>query len=249
VARDHLPADPRLHPRARLILQHRTPPPDAGPSLPADAESAIAAVDRILPQTQCTQCGHGGCRPYARAIVMERAPINRCPPGGAAGIAALAALTGRPATALDPECGVEAPRRIARIVASLCIGCTKCIQACPVDAIAGAPKRLHAVIPELCTGCDLCLAPCPVDCIERVEPPPALAGWRAQDADAARARHEARARRLERRRREGDTRHPLEAQAQLEALASETEDPAAARKRAVIEAAIARARARLEALR
>jgi electron transport complex protein RnfB len=217
--------------------------------MPADAESAIAAVDRVLPQTQCTQCGYGGCRPYARAIVLEQAPLNRCPPGGAAGIAALAALTGRPAAALDPECGVEAPRRIARVVAALCIGCTKCIQACPVDAIAGAPKRLHAVIPALCTGCDLCVAPCPVDCIEMVEPPPALAAWRPQDADAARERHEARARRLERWRREGDARRALEAQAKLGALADDAEDPAAARKRAVIEAAIARARARLEGMR
>ena len=181
--------------------------------------------------------------------MLEQAPVNRCPPGGAVGIAALAALTGRPALPLDAACGVEAPRRIARIVASLCIGCTKCIQACPVDAIAGAPKRLHAVIPELCTGCDLCLAPCPVDCIDMIEPPAALAAWPPADADAARSRHEARARRLERLEREGTARRAAEAQAKLDALASQTEDPAAARKRAVIEAAIARARARLEGLR
>jgi len=175
--------------------------------------------------------------------------VNRCPPGGAAGIAALAALTGRPALALDPACGVEAPRRIARIIASLCIGCTKCIQACPVDAIAGAAKRLHAVIPELCTGCDLCLAPCPVDCIEMIEPPPELIAWRPQDADAARERHEARARRLERLEGSGTARRAAQAQAKLDALATESEDPGAARKRAVIEAAIARARARLEGMR
>ena len=203
------------------------------------------AVDRLLPQTQCTKCGHGGCLPYATAIVLEGAPINRCPPGGEAGIAVLAAATGRPAAPLDASCGVEAPRRIARIAAELCIGCTKCIQACPVDAIAGAPKRLHAVIPELCTGCDLCVAPCPTDCIEMVEPPPALAGWTAADADAARARHRRRALRLERVARADRERLAAEAGRALEGLGTDPGDAAAARKRAIVEAAIARARARL----
>lgn len=147
---------------------------------------------------------------------------------------------------LDAACGVEVPRRVARIVAELCIGCTKCIQACPVDAIAGATKRLHAVIPELCTGCDLCVAPCPTDCIEMVAPPPALAGWSRANADAARTRHRRRAERLERVAR--DTRERLvgEAHAKLASLEAGPQDAAVARKRAVVEAAIARARARLE---
>lgn len=162
----------------------------------------------------------------------------------------LAAATGRPVLPeVDPACGTVQPRRIARIVAALCIGCTKCIQACPVDAIAGAPRRLHAVIPELCSGCDLCVAPCPVDCIEMIEPPPALAAWARSDADAARARHRQRARRLERVAAEDLARHADEAHAKLDALAAEPQDAAILRKRATVEAAIARARARLEAPR
>lgn len=179
----------------------------------------------------------------------DGAPINRCPPGGAAGIAALAAHTGRPVLALDAACGVEAPRRLARIVGELCIGCTKCIQACPVDAIAGAPRRLHAVIPELCTGCELCIPPCPVDCIELVAPPPALAGWDRADADAARARLHRRHERLARHARTDLERHAAQAAAKLDALSGEPGDAATARKRAVIEAAIERARVRMEAAR
>jgi len=178
--------------------------------------------------------------------------VNRCPPGGAAGIATLAALTGGAALPLEPARGVVAPRRLARIVGDLCIGCTKCIQACPVDAIAGAPKRLHAVIPALCTGCELCLPPCPVDCIELVAPPAAQAGWTRADADAARERYRRRAQRLERSARADRERLAAEAAAKLEALSGEPGAPgdaATARKRAVIEAAIARARARLDAAR
>jgi len=206
-------------------------------------------VDALLPQTQCTQCGYGGCRPYATAIIQAQAPINRCPPGGTAGIALLAALTGRAPLPLDPDCGAEAPRRVARIVASLCIGCTKCIQACPVDAIAGAPKRLHAVIADWCTGCELCVPPCPVDCIEMVAPPAPAAPWTRADADAARARYRRRTVRLERLARADRERLALEAQAKLDELQRQPADAAAARKRAVIEAAIARARARLETAR
>ena len=138
-------------------------------------------IDAILPQTQCEQCGFHGCRPYAEAIARGEAPINRCPPGGAAGIAKLAALLDRPVLPLDPDHGVEKPRTLARIVEADCIGCTKCIQACPVDAIVGAPKLMHTVLIDDCTGCELCVPACPVDCIV-LEPMPLP--W-AEDADRA----------------------------------------------------------------
>lgn len=213
-----------------------------------------------MPQTQCTQCGYHGCKPYAEAIIDQQAPINRCPPGGAAGIALLAALTGRPVVALDRACGVEAPRKIARIVADLCIGCTHCIRACPVDAIAGGPKRLHAIIPELCTGCALCLPPCPVDCIEMVEPPAALAGWTREDGNDARVRLNRRDARLARlagseRTRlagHGDAARTAETSSIPSSMTSVPPSALALspqtsteRKRMMIEAAVARARAQL----
>ena len=126
-------------------------------------------IDALLPQTQCTQCGYQGCMPYAEAIANANAPINRCPPGGDAGIAALAALLNRPVVALDASCGAPLPHRVAVIIEAECIGCAKCLKACPTDAIIGANKFMHSVIAELCTGCDLCIPPCPVDCIEMVE--------------------------------------------------------------------------------
>lgn len=129
------------------------------------------AIDQLLPQTQCTKCGYAGCRPYAEAIAAGDADINQCPPGGEAGIRALAQLLGRDPKPLNPENGIEAPRLVAFIREDECIGCTKCIQACPVDAILGAPKLMHTVIVDLCTGCDLCIPPCPVDCIDMVAPP------------------------------------------------------------------------------
>ena len=122
-------------------------------------------IDALLPQTQCEQCGYHGCRPYAEAIARGEAPINRCPPGGAAGIEKLAHLLDCAPLALDPECGTEKPRTLARIVESDCIGCTKCIQACPVDAIVGAAKLMHTVLADDCTGCERCVPACPVDCI------------------------------------------------------------------------------------
>src|SRR6185312_13573416 len=140
----------------------------------ATEPSTLAAqVDALLPQTQCEQCGYHGCRPYADAIVRGEARINQCPPGGAAGIAKLAALLQRPALPLNPEHGVEKPRMLARIVEADCIGCTKCIQACPVDAIIGASKLMHVVLADDCTGCELCVPACPVDCIELVPMPAA----------------------------------------------------------------------------
>jgi len=152
-------------------------------------------INALLPQTQCTKCGYQGCAPYAQAIALEGAAINRCPPGGEAGVAALAQLLKRPMTALDTACGVHQPLQVAVIDEQFCIGCTLCIQACPVDAIIGASKLMHTVLPEQCTGCDLCVAPCPVDCItmEPVTPP---RSWTPQDAARARTYFEARQRRL-----------------------------------------------------
>jgi electron transport complex protein RnfB len=197
---------------------------------PAELEEAI---DRVLPQTQCTKCGYPACRPYARAIATGEAALNRCPPGGEAGIRALAALTGRPYVPLDPACGVEQPRRVALVDEARCIGCTLCIAACPADAIVGARKHMHTVITELCTGCDLCLPPCPVDCIEMV--PAADASWTRDLADAARDRYRRRVARLARDK-------AARAAARAQRGASSRHGPAA--KRAAIEAALERARAR-----
>jgi electron transport complex protein RnfB len=191
------------------------------------------AIDRILPQTQCTKCGYPACRPYASAIARGEAGINRCPPGGDAGIRALAALTGRPYAPLDPACGMEQPRRVAVIDEARCIGCTLCIVACPVDAIAGARRQMHTVIAGLCTGCDLCLPPCPVDCIDMV--PARDAAWDEARADAARERY---GRRLTRLDRDRAARAATRAQ---RALASRHGPDA---KRAAIAAALERARAR-----
>src|SRR5487761_2487404 len=152
------------------------------------SSTALAGrIDDLLPQTQCTRCGYPGCRPYADAIAVGDADINRCPPGGESVLASLAALLGRAAPALDASRGTPGPLRIARIDEAACIGCTLCIQACPVDAIIGAQKRLHGVLSSLCSGCELCIPPCPVDCIA-MEP----AGRAWEGADAARARYEAR---------------------------------------------------------
>ncbi|MYN13677.1 electron transport complex subunit RsxB [Pusillimonas sp. TS35] len=156
--------------------------------------STIDRIDAVLPQTQCTKCGFDGCRPYAQAIAEGRAAINRCPPGGADGIRALATLLGVPELSLDTSCGEHAPPRLAVIDEAHCIGCTLCIQACPVDAIVGANKLMHTVIPDLCTGCELCVAPCPVDCISMAPDPHA---WTPERADAARARHQHRRQRLD----------------------------------------------------
>ncbi len=139
-----------------------------------DVAELTQRIDALLPQTQCGQCGFAGCQPYARAMAERRADINQCPPGGEITIAALAELLDRPARPLNPENGIEKPKRLARIDESRCIGCTKCILACPVDAIVGASKLMHTVITEDCTGCELCLPPCPVDCIDLVEPPSPL---------------------------------------------------------------------------
>ena len=207
-------------------------------------------VDAALPQTQCRRCGFNDCRAYAAAIAAGEAAINRCPPGGASGIARLAALTGQPAAPLAEECGREGPLRRALSDEDWCIGCTLCIAACPVDCIVGANKRMHTVIGEQCTGCELCLPACPVDCITMVAEDPDRTGWAAWSparATAARARYDARNARRERQQRENDARLTAKAEAKLADLAAQTKltDPAAIdAKRALVEAAIARARAR-----
>lgn len=129
------------------------------------AEDIVGRINALLPQTQCGQCGFKGCRPYAEAMAEGRADINQCPPGGDDGIADLAQLLGVPVKPLDPAFGEHKPRQVAFIVEEQCIGCVKCIAACPVDAIIGASKFMHTVISDECTGCELCVAPCPVDCI------------------------------------------------------------------------------------
>ena len=142
----------------------------------AEGNPIADQINAILPQTQCGQCGYPGCRPYAEAIANGEA-INKCPPGGEAGIAALADLLDVEAPPLDAEHGEESVKSVAFIIEEDCIGCTKCIQACPVDAIVGAAKQMHTVIAAECTGCDLCVDPCPVDCIEMRPVPTTLASW------------------------------------------------------------------------
>ncbi len=131
-----------------------------------NASSLVNNIDQILPQTQCGECSYEGCRPYAEAIGSGEANINLCPPGGDATIDRLAKMLGRDVIPLNPEYGLHRPYRVAVVIEDECIGCTKCIQACPVDAILGAAKQMHTVIAEHCTGCELCIPPCPVDCIE-----------------------------------------------------------------------------------
>jgi len=142
-----------------------------------DSDPVVDQINTLLPQTQCGQCNFPGCRPYAEAIAAGEADINQCPPGGETGIQALADLLGVEVLALNPENGEEQAKAVAVIDEEICIGCTLCIQACPVDAILGTSKLMHTVIEAECTGCDLCLPPCPVDCIEMVVPAPKPGEW------------------------------------------------------------------------
>ena len=144
-----------------------------------EGDPLVDQVDKLLPQTQCGQCSYPGCRPYAQAIVDGNADINQCPPGGEATIHALADLLERDPKPLNPENGQEkdAPT-VAIIDENDCIGCTLCIQACPVDAILGAAKQMHTVILEECTGCELCVPPCPVDCITMIPLEQNISSWK-----------------------------------------------------------------------
>ena len=219
------------------------------PSAQNSVDELAQRINDVLPQTQCTQCGYDGCAPYAQAIATQQAPINQCPPGGAAGIVQLAQITGQPVTPLNPKNGTEQPLRVAYIIEDECIGCTKCIQACPVDAIVGAAKLMHTVISEQCTGCELCIPPCPVDCIQM--PLAADPVWTRERAHAARSQYQFRQIRLIREKMERDqNRHQkLEhkhASFTAEHPPKQFEDDEIERKRASIEAALARARARRE---
>jgi electron transport complex protein RnfB len=143
-----------------------------------EGDPLVDKIDAILPQTQCGQCTYAGCRPYAEAIAKGEADINQCPPGGEATIIALADLLGKDPKPLNPEHGVEKPKTEAVIDEQICIGCTLCIQACPVDAILGAAKQMHTVIASECTGCELCVPPCPVECIDMIPIQPTLETWK-----------------------------------------------------------------------
>ena len=143
-----------------------------------EGDPLVEKIDGILPQTQCGQCGYPGCRPYAQAIANGDADINCCPPGGEDGIRKLADLLGREFKPLSGEHGVEKPKSVAVIDENVCIGCTLCLQACPVDAIVGAAKQMHTVIAPQCTGCELCVAPCPVDCIAMVPIAESMDSWK-----------------------------------------------------------------------
>ncbi|MFL6626767.1 MAG: electron transport complex subunit RsxB [Vitreoscilla sp.] len=220
-------------------LLPRTATPSTG------VASLAQRLDALLPQTQCTRCGYPDCRSYADALAAGEARLNQCPPGGAEGIRRLARELGQPELPLDPAFGDEAPRRIVYIEEATCIGCTLCIQACPVDAIVGAPKRMHAVIEADCTGCELCLPVCPMDCIALEEASAGATGWDAwspAQADTARDRFARRQARLARDVREHDERLSAQAQAPAVAAQAAPEDP----KRAAVAAALARARLRAQ---
>jgi len=224
-----------VSPTVPITAQNATPP--------AGVASLAQRLDALLPQTQCTRCGYPDCRAYAEALAAGQAQLNQCPPGGAEGIARLARELGQPALPLDPAFGDEAPRRLVYIEEATCIGCTLCIQACPVDAIVGAPKRMHAVIEADCTGCELCLPVCPMDCIALEEASAGATGWDAwspQQAGAARDAYARRQARLARDAREHDARLSAQAEAPAVAAAAAPEDP----KRAAVAAALARARLR-----
>jgi electron transport complex protein RnfB len=227
--------------------------PQAPQNAPA-LQALFLAIDAALPQTQCTRCGYPDCAGYAQAIATGQAGINQCPPGGQAGIERLARITGQAPAPLSAEHGTEGPRQVAIIDETWCIGCTLCIKACPTDAIVGANKLMHTVIEPWCTGCELCIPVCPVDCIQLENVTGERTGWAAwsaAQAQTARARYQARQSRQAREQIAHEARLQSEAQAKLADLGAHTkvpEGPGAQaemdRKRAIIEAALAKAKAR-----
>jgi electron transport complex protein RnfB len=227
------------------------PPRKTAVSAPPPEASGLAArLHAALPQTQCTRCGYPDCAGYAQAIAAGEAEINQCPPGGTEGVERLARLTGRPALPLNPANGLEAPRTVAVIDEAWCIGCTLCIKVCPTDAIVGSNKFMHTVVEPYCTGCELCVPVCPVDCISLENVTGERTGWQAwsqAQADEALQRYEFRRYRLQREADENAQRLEAKARAKLADLPAHThgaEGTEADRKRAVIEAALARARSR-----
>ena len=213
-------------------------------------EELARRIDAALPQTQCTRCGYPDCATYAQAIASGSAAINQCPPGGAQGIARLSVVTGQPVLPLNPDHGTEGPRALAVIDEDWCIGCTLCIDACPTDAIMGVAKRMHTVIEPRCTGCELCVPACPVDCIALENASGKRTGWNAwsaAQADAAREQYRVRTLRRERELAEDEGRCEQTAQASLAEsaeTASGAGEAALAKKKQVVEAALARARGR-----
>ena len=224
------------------------------------ANDLVDRLEDALPQTQCTKCGYPDCRGYAEALATGTIAPNRCPPGCVEGIIRLSHILTPiyPQDAfefhpnIDPDCGIERPRPVAFIDPQKCIGCTLCIQACPVDAIVGASKQMHIVLTEWCTGCDLCIPPCPVDCISMIEVTKNKTGWNAWSpelAKASRQRYHSRKDRLAREKKDNDARLAKKAATKLAALNAEIalSDEAKQeqeRKRAIIAAAIARAQAK-----
>lgn len=210
-------------------------------------QQLIEKIDAILPQTQCGKCGFRGCKPYAEAIVTGRADINQCPPGDQEGIQKLAEILGVPPKPLNTSHGLPKPKTVAWIDERICIGCTFCIQSCPVDAIAGAAKQMHTVIAAECTGCELCIAPCPMDCISLIpvtgkgddEFSLSADAIKQQTADAARSRYQFRLQRLEREKQANKKplKHKIAAQSEVINVSAE------ARKQAIVQAAMKRAKA------
>ncbi|MEI7531468.1 MAG: electron transport complex subunit RsxB [Betaproteobacteria bacterium] len=211
-------------------------------------------IDAALPQTQCTKCGYPSCNDYAIAIAQENILYNRCPPGGQEGVGRLAKILNLPEIPLDISRGIERPRPIAIIDHKECIGCTLCIKACPVDAIVGLPKMLHVVINDRCTGCDLCVPPCPVDCIEMRPITNDATGWKAwstEQATHSKEYFESRKVRLIRNAKELAKKHAKKIKSTLKELAASSNDTPektqeVARKKAILEAAMARAKAQLD---
>jgi len=210
----------------------------------------VNRIHAALPQTQCTRCGYPDCRAYAEAVASGQAAINQCPPGGALGIQRLADITGQPVRPLNPAHGTETPRLVMWIDENWCIGCTLCIKACPTDAIVGINKHMHTVVEPWCTGCELCIPACPVDCIHTEPASGQLTGWHAWSEGAARTaldRYEFRSTRIRKYERENEKKLEEKAKTKLADLATHSQhtDPVVLdKKRQIIEAALARAKAR-----